>query len=67
MFVVRGQCIINNGTKDTHFSLFKQRNKFLWKKKLLFVLQGGLILFSFIFYMLKRENKYNQGYAFGWG
>lgn len=46
MFVTKGQCILNV-TTDTSFSLFKQRNKFLWKKEL-FVLQGVIvILFSF--------------------
>lgn len=38
MFLVRGHCIWHNVPKDTRFSLFKQRNKFLWKKELLFVL-----------------------------
>lgn len=40
MFVIRGQCILNNVTKDTSCSLFKQRNKCLWKEEL-FVLGGG--------------------------
>lgn len=67
MFVIRGQCILNNVTKDTSCSLFKQRNKCLWKEELFVLWGGGLILFSFTFYILKRENKYNQVYAFSWG
>lgn len=55
MFVIRGQCILNNVTKDTSCSLFKQRNKCLWKEEL-FVLGGGTYtVFFYILYTGKRK------------
>lgn len=57
MFVIRGQCILNNVTKDTSCSLFKQRNKCLWKEEL-FVLWGG-DLYCFLLHFIYWKEKIN--------
>lgn len=57
-FIRRRCCVLKNGTKDQKASHYLSNVS--GRKGVVICTVGVIILFSFTFYILKRENKYNQ-------